>query len=199
MTEIFSANRRSTVEIIHEILTLCRVDGCTPDKIKSHSQVSNSQLRRYLKALSTNALIRRETNGYYHLTDSGNQILNKLSRPVGTIRGVQQLLEGNGKLNANTATSVVGQQPQVPKSDLNMLTVSDVAHRLHVHPNSVRKWTNTGLIQCYRFGNRGDRRFRAQDVDEFMKSRGLRKQGQEVVPDDGPDSVVKPELKTPVT
>ncbi len=174
-TEIFSANRRSTVEIIHEILTLCRVDGCTRDKIKSHTQVSNSQLRRYLNALSTNALIRRESNGYYHLTDSGNQILKRLSRPVGIIRGLHQLLEGNGKLTANTAAFVFGRQPQVPKSDPNMLTVSEVAHRLHVHQNTVRSWTNNGLLRCYRFGNRGNRRFSPEDVDEFMKSRGLRK------------------------
>ena len=51
-----------------------------------------------------------------------------------------------------------------------MLTLSEVAQILNVHPNSVRRWSNMGLLATFRFGCRGDRRFRRQDVEEFLSS-----------------------------
>ncbi len=51
-----------------------------------------------------------------------------------------------------------------------MLTVNEVARLLRVHPNSVRRWANQGLIMAYRIGVRGDRRFRPDDVDQFLES-----------------------------
>ena len=56
-------------------------------------------------------------------------------------------------------------------SDAGMLTVGDVARLLHVHANSVRRWTNSGLLRSYRIGVRGDRRFRVNEVEEFIESR----------------------------
>ena len=52
----------------------------------------------------------------------------------------------------------------------DMLTLSEVSQILNVHPNSVRRWSNMGLLTTYRFGCRGDRRFRRQDVEEFLNS-----------------------------
>ena len=51
-----------------------------------------------------------------------------------------------------------------------MLTVTEVAKVLHVHRNSVRRWADMGLLRAYRFGVRGDRRFKANEVDEFLES-----------------------------
>ena len=50
----------------------------------------------------------------------------------------------------------------------NLLTVAEVAQRLHAHPHSVRRWADAGLLHCYRIGIRGDRRFLPGDVDEFL-------------------------------
>jgi excisionase family DNA binding protein len=49
-----------------------------------------------------------------------------------------------------------------------MLTTSDVARLLNVHINTVRRWSNQGIIKTYRIGSRGDRRFRQEDVSIFL-------------------------------
>ena len=63
-----------------------------------------------------------------------------------------------------------------PSSE-EMLTISDVARLLKVHPNSVRRWSNQGLIKVYRVGVRGDRRFRHDDVTKFLESWHSRRPG----------------------
>ena len=57
-----------------------------------------------------------------------------------------------------------------PASGHEMLMVTEVARLLSVHPNSVRRWANQGLITVYRIGVRGDRRFRPDDVSNFLES-----------------------------
>ena len=50
-----------------------------------------------------------------------------------------------------------------------MLTTTEVAHLLHVHPNTVRQWGNRGLLRAYRLGTRGDRRFKQEDLERFIE------------------------------
>ena len=62
-------------------------------------------------------------------------------------------------------------KPTLHKSELNskiMLTVADVAHLLGVHINTVRRWSNNGILKAYRLGPRGDRRFWCEDIDRFL-------------------------------
>ena len=49
-----------------------------------------------------------------------------------------------------------------------MLTTSEVASILNVHINTVRRWSNQGTLKAYQLGPRGDRRFRKEDIDEFL-------------------------------
>ena len=49
-----------------------------------------------------------------------------------------------------------------------MLTVSDVARLLSVHINTVRRWSNQGILKAYRVSSRGDRRFRQDDITSFL-------------------------------
>ena len=58
----------------------------------------------------------------------------------------------------------------MPVTSSRMLTVSETAKYLSVHPNSVRRWADEGLLSSYRIGRRGDRRFMVADVDAFMVS-----------------------------
>ena len=50
----------------------------------------------------------------------------------------------------------------------DMLTVSEVARLLHVHPNTLRRWSNNGRIKAYRINLRGDRRYRLRDIEDFL-------------------------------
>jgi excisionase family DNA binding protein len=50
----------------------------------------------------------------------------------------------------------------------NMLTVREVARLFHVHPNTLRRWSNKGIIQAYRINRRGDRRFKREEIVRFL-------------------------------
>ena len=45
-----------------------------------------------------------------------------------------------------------------------MLTVRQVARLLNIHINTVRRWSNQGIIKSCRIGPRGDRRFRREEI-----------------------------------
>lgn len=53
-------------------------------------------------------------------------------------------------------------------SSSKMLTVAEVSQLLHVHPNTVRTWSDNGLLKAYRLGHRGDRRFKPEDIDRLL-------------------------------
>ncbi len=67
---------------------------------------------------------------------------------------------------------LVGSKKHQKKPDLNsraMLTTGDVAKFLGLHVNTVRRWRSKGILKSYRIGPRGDRRFRKEDIDSFLK------------------------------
>jgi len=68
---------------------------------------------------------------------------------------VRQILNGNPK-------------PQRPQPSV-MLTTRDVAQLLGLHLNTVRRWSNKGILKSYRIGSRGDRRFKREDIDSFLE------------------------------
>ncbi len=49
-----------------------------------------------------------------------------------------------------------------------MLTTSGVANMLYVHINTVRRWSDQGILKPYRVGPRGDRRFLRDDILEYL-------------------------------
>lgn len=62
---------------------------------------------------------------------------------------------------------------QVTVQNSRIMTTSEVAYFLRVHPNTVRHWTNTGLLPSFRLGTRRDRRFKREDVDHFLRQNNL--------------------------
>lgn len=49
-----------------------------------------------------------------------------------------------------------------------MLTASEVADMLHLHVNTVKRLGDRGELPFYRVCKRGDRRFRYEDVLNFL-------------------------------
>ncbi len=45
-----------------------------------------------------------------------------------------------------------------------MLNARQVARLLNIHINTVRRWSNQGILKAYRIGPRGDRRFQHDDI-----------------------------------
>ena len=49
-----------------------------------------------------------------------------------------------------------------------LLRVNQVARLLNIHSNTVRRWSDQGLLKAYRITHRGDRRFRPEDISRFL-------------------------------
>lgn len=49
-----------------------------------------------------------------------------------------------------------------------LLTASEVAEMLHLHVNTVKRLGDRGELPFFRVCKRGDRRFRYDDVVEFL-------------------------------
>jgi excisionase family DNA binding protein len=50
-----------------------------------------------------------------------------------------------------------------------MLSVKEVTELIHIHPNTLRRWSEQGLIVAYRINTRGDRRYKKRDIEDFLK------------------------------
>jgi excisionase family DNA binding protein len=50
-----------------------------------------------------------------------------------------------------------------------LLTASEVAEMLHLHVNTVKRLGDRGELPFFRVTSRGDRRFRYDDVLEFLR------------------------------
>jgi excisionase family DNA binding protein len=49
-----------------------------------------------------------------------------------------------------------------------LMTVRDVAQFLNIHNNTVRRWSDRGMIKAYRINERGDRRFKREEIVRFL-------------------------------
>lgn len=54
-----------------------------------------------------------------------------------------------------------------------LLTLSEASKILKVHPNTLRKWDKKGILKAVRFGQRGDRRYKEEDLEKFTNESKL--------------------------
>ena len=52
-----------------------------------------------------------------------------------------------------------------------MLTTNEVARIIRVHVNTVRRWSNQGVLKTYYISLRGDRRYKREDIANFLRQR----------------------------
>lgn len=53
----------------------------------------------------------------------------------------------------------------------DILTLQQACDVLNCHPNTLRKWDNTGFLKAIRFGSRGDRRYRKEDILRILNTK----------------------------
>ena len=51
-----------------------------------------------------------------------------------------------------------------------VLTLKQACEVLNCHPNTLRNWEREGRVECIRFGKRGDRRFKKQEILKLLKN-----------------------------
>lgn len=51
----------------------------------------------------------------------------------------------------------------------DILTLKQACEVLNCHPNTLRKWDNSGYLKAIRFGERKDRRYKKSDVFKMLK------------------------------
>ena len=56
----------------------------------------------------------------------------------------------------------------------DLLDIGEAARFLNVSETSLRRWTNAGVLQCLRIGQRRERRFRRADLMAFMEDQPSR-------------------------
>jgi excisionase family DNA binding protein len=59
------------------------------------------------------------------------------------------------------------QHQQLP----DILTLQQAAEVLNCHPNTLRQWDRKGILPAIRFGNRGDRRYKKEDILKLLDVR----------------------------
>jgi excisionase family DNA binding protein len=50
----------------------------------------------------------------------------------------------------------------------DILTAGEVARLLHLHINTVRRWSNNGIIKAHRSGPRRDRMFSMREITRHL-------------------------------
>lgn len=62
--------------------------------------------------------------------------------------------------------------PQSGKKEPKLLTLKQACEILNCHPNTLRAWDTKGYLVAVRFGTRGDRRYRKEDVMKLLEKKG---------------------------
>ena len=55
------------------------------------------------------------------------------------------------------------------QKESQIITLSEACEILGCHPNTLRKWDNSGYLKAFRFGPRKDRRYRKGDIMKQLK------------------------------
>ena len=50
----------------------------------------------------------------------------------------------------------------------DLLTSGNAARLLNIHVNTLRRWSDQGILSSHRIGPRGDRRFQRQEVHRLI-------------------------------
>jgi len=58
--------------------------------------------------------------------------------------------------------------PEHVEASSNLLRTGEACRILCIHSNTLRRWSEQGIVKTYRLGPRGDRRFRREDIAALL-------------------------------
>jgi excisionase family DNA binding protein len=145
-------------------IALCsyQLDSCAPLDI--------------VEAVSGHRLVLiRGTGGWIVIHNNGNQRLAKVKREGLTYQEIGQILGLSRQwiaqvLGPNRRADVVSVDGKHSTDRNGLLSATDAGKILGVHPNTLRRWSDNGMIRAYRVGKRLDRRFRRTDLENFLET-----------------------------
>lgn len=91
MSTALMGRRRSAVEIIQEILSLCNDGGLNKTAIMYRSNLTCDQLRKYLSALCDDGFLCKNVDGYFQITSNGAKVLKSMTSAVKTPRDLKPI------------------------------------------------------------------------------------------------------------
>ena len=102
---------------------------------------------------------------------------SEIARRLGISRERVRQIANRQKLKRQSQVTISSRINEVANRMDTMLTTREVAQLLNLHVNTVRRWSNQGILKAYRAGPRGDRRFKRQDIDNFLlkKSKAIKR------------------------
>ena len=85
--------RRSAIDIVYDILTVCDNGGINKTAIMYRSNLSYDQLKKYLDLLAGQGMIDRNDFGDFQITGHGQKTLAKVLRVRESLRVLRRELE----------------------------------------------------------------------------------------------------------
>ena len=108
MPNPITGGRRSSIEIVREILAVCDSDGVNKTTIMYRSNLSYDQLRRYLSMLSDQDLIFKNDNGQFGITPRGQRMLKQVSSVLKALGSVDEGGKRKRQLRPQVAGATAG-------------------------------------------------------------------------------------------
>ena len=85
MQDLILSRRRSSIDVLHDILKLCNNGGIKKTAIMYRGNLSYDQLRRYLTVLTRQEIVARNDEGNYQVTAKGQDTLRRVSTVVSVL------------------------------------------------------------------------------------------------------------------
>jgi IS30 family transposase len=92
----------------------------------------------------------------------------EITRIVGVSRQRVWAVLNSKERNRKHDTSAAGLSAP-KKTQITPLSSTMIAAFLGVHPNTIRRWSDNGVLPCFRLGPRKDRRFEVQRIMEMIR------------------------------
>jgi excisionase family DNA binding protein len=143
----------------HKIIAICAysLDQCAVPELVDI--VSN---HRFI-------LLRREAK-WELIDNTGHKWLNELRRSGSSYAEIGRKLRLTRERVRQIVMGRAVSNKKVSPDD-QMLTISKASKLLNLHMNTLRRWSDQGMLPCYRMGTRGDRRYRRGDLIDFRRKR----------------------------